>query len=57
MQVLRTCVLIDEMLEQERPGQAWPIVSAQVGARSAPSEVKSQDYRLPSRLAAQAQPL
>ncbi|KAL4432522.1 hypothetical protein ABPG77_000459, partial [Micractinium sp. CCAP 211/92] len=29
-QVLRTCVLIDEMLEQERPGQAWPIVSAQI---------------------------
>ncbi|KAL4421226.1 hypothetical protein ABPG75_010517 [Micractinium tetrahymenae] len=29
-QVLRTCVLIDEMVQQERPGQAWPIVSAQI---------------------------
>ena len=30
--MLRTCVLIDELVQQERPGQAWPIVSAQVGA-------------------------
>lgn len=34
-QVLRTCVLVDELCEQERPGQAGPTVAAQVKTEDA----------------------